>query len=116
MASFDNLVNSLSNNPSNSTSPAPVKGPLISDLARAQIASLSSPHAAVKEPLISDLAREQIANANMSTQQAITAVQQAQDMQRHIGMDNHVQDYAFVVAGLSILLIMIFLKKVIGKK
>ncbi len=115
MASFDNLVNSLSNNPSNSTSPAPVKGPLISDLARAQIASLSSPQAAVKEPLISDLAREQIANANMSTQQAITAVQQAQDMQRHIGMDNHVQDYAFVV-GLSILLIMIFLKKVIGKK
>lgn len=93
MASFDNLVNSLSNNPSNSTSPAPVKG-----------------------PLISDLAREQIANANMSTQQAITAVQQAQDMQRHIGMDNHVQDYAFVVVGLSILLIMIFLKKVIGKK
>lgn len=116
MASFDNLVNSLSNNPSNSTSPAPVKGPLISDLARAQIASLSSPQAAVKEPLISDLAREQIANANMSTQQAITAVQQAQDMQRHIGMNNHVQDYAFVVVGLSILLIMIFLKKVIGKK
>lgn len=71
MASFDNLVNSLSNNPSNSTNPIPVQGPLISDLARAQIA-----------------------NANPNTQQAIDAVQQAQDMQRYIGMDNHVQDYA----------------------
>ena len=71
MASFDNLVNSLSNNPSNSTTPTPIQGPLISDLARAQIA-----------------------NANPSTQQAINAVQQAQDMQRYIGMDNHVQDYA----------------------
>lgn len=71
MASFDNLVNSLSNNPSNSTTPTPVQGPLISDLARAQIA-----------------------NANPNTQQAIDAVQQAQNMQRYIGMDNHVQDYA----------------------
>jgi hypothetical protein len=71
MASFDNLVNSLSNNSSNPTTPTPVQGPLISDLARAQIA-----------------------NANPNTQQAIDAVQQAQDMQRYIGMDNHVQDYA----------------------
>lgn len=71
MASFDNLVNSLSNNPSNPTTSNPIQGPLISDLARAQIA-----------------------NANPSTQQAINAVQQAQDMQRYIGMDNHVQDYA----------------------
>ena len=71
MASFDNLVNSLSNNPSNSTTTTPVQGPLISDLARAQIA-----------------------NANPNTQQAIDAVQQAQNMQRYIGMDNHVQDYA----------------------
>lgn len=71
MASFDNLVNSLSNNPSNSTTPNPIQGPLISDLARAQIA-----------------------NANPSTQQAVNAVQQAQNMQRYIGMDNHVQDYA----------------------
>lgn len=71
MASFDNLVNSLSNNPSNPTTSTPVQGPLISDLARAQIA-----------------------NANPNTQQAVNAVQQAQDMQRYIGMDNHVQDYA----------------------
>lgn len=71
MASFDNLVNSLSNNSSNPTTPTPVQGPLISDLARAQIA-----------------------NANLNTQQAIDAVQQAQNKQRYIGMDNHVQDYA----------------------
>lgn len=71
MASFDNLVNSLFNNTSNSTTSTPIQGPLISDLARAQIA-----------------------NANPNTQQAIDTVQQAQDMQRYIGMDNHVQDYA----------------------
>ncbi len=98
MASFDNLVNSLANNSSAST-PSP--------------ANTGTP---IQGPLIDDLTRAQLANMNMTNQQAVNAVQQAQDMQRHIGMDNHVQDYAFVVGGLSILLIMIFLKKVIGKK
>lgn len=98
MASFDNLVNSLANNSSAST-PSP--------------ANTGTP---IQGHLIDDLTRAQLANMNMTNQQAVNAVQQAQDMQRHIGMDNHVQDYAFVVGGLSILLIMIFLKKVIGKK
>lgn len=72
MASFDNLVNSLANNnPTSTPTSVPTQGPLIDDLTRAQLA-----------------------NMNMTNQQAVDAVQQAQDMQRYIGMDNHLRDYA----------------------
>ena len=76
MASFDNLVNSLANNSS-----APASTPT----------NAGTP---TQGPLIDDLTRAQLANMNMTNQQAVNAVQQSQAMQRYIGMDNHLQDYA----------------------
>ena len=78
MASFDNLVNSLANNSS-----APVSTP-----------TPTNAGTPTQGPLIDDLTRAQLANMNMTNQQAVNAVQQSQAMQRYIGMDNHLQDYA----------------------
>ena len=77
MASFDNLVNSLTNN---SSTPTPTPTPT----------NAGTP---TQGPLIDDLTRAQLANMNMTNQQAVNAVQQSQNMQRYIGMDNHPQDY-----------------------